>query len=63
MIAGSTVVGDNVWIAPSASVLNKKSIGDNSVIGMGAVVIKDVNKNETIIGNPGKPMQKLENQS
>ncbi len=63
MIAGSTVIGNNVWVAPSASVLNKKTVGDNSVIGMGAVVIKDVKNNETIIGNPGKALVKSENKS
>ncbi len=63
MIAGSTIIGDNVWVAPSASVLNKKTVGHNSVIGMGAVVIKDVKDNETIIGNPGKALVKSENKS
>ncbi|NOS92867.1 MAG: UDP-3-O-(3-hydroxymyristoyl)glucosamine N-acyltransferase [Cyclobacteriaceae bacterium] len=63
MIAGSTIIGDNVWVAPSASVLNKKTVGNNSVIGMGAVVIKDVKDNETIIGNPGKALVKSENKS
>ena len=60
MIAGSTRVGENVWIAPSASILNKKNVGDNSYIGMGAVVIKDVGENQTIIGNPGKVLTKSE---
>jgi UDP-3-O-[3-hydroxymyristoyl] glucosamine N-acyltransferase len=58
MIAGSVKIGKNVWVAPCASVLNKKSIGDNAVIGMGAVVLKDVNAGEVIIGNPGKILKK-----
>lgn len=56
MIGGSTVIGKNVWFAPAASVLNKKTIADDAVIGLGAVVVKDVKKGETIIGNPGKPL-------
>lgn len=58
MVAGSTIIGENVWFAPSASVLNKKTIANNAVIGMGAVVVKNVNEGEVIIGNPGKPLAK-----
>jgi len=54
MIAGSVEIGENTWVAPSANILNKKKVGNNAVIGMGAVVLKDVNDKETIIGNPGK---------
>ncbi len=60
MIAGSVKIGKNVWIAPSASILNKKIIKDNSVIGMGAVVLKDVEENQVIVGNPGKIIKKNE---
>lgn len=58
MIAGSTHIGENVWVAPSSSILNKKNVASNSVMGMGAVVIKDVSEGQTIIGNPGKPLVK-----
>ena len=58
MVAGSATIGEHVWVAPSASILNKKSIANNAVIGMGAVVLKNVNEGETIIGNPGKPLNK-----
>ncbi|MGC4021818.1 MAG: hypothetical protein QM734_07660 [Cyclobacteriaceae bacterium] len=63
MVAGSTVIGENVWVAPSASILNKKTIASNSFIGMGAVVLKDVAENQTVIGNPGKPLIKSEGKS
>ena len=58
MIGGSTSVGKNVWIAPSVSVLNKKEISDDAYIGMGAVVLKNVEKGEVIVGNPGKVLKK-----
>ncbi|MFM7854859.1 MAG: hypothetical protein ACKO96_23755 [Flammeovirgaceae bacterium] len=63
MIAGSTKIGENVWVAPSASILNKKIVDNNSFIGMGAVVINDVEQNQIIIGNPGKPLTKSEKKS
>lgn len=58
MIAGSAQVGTNVWVSPSASVLNKLQVGNDSVIGMGAVVLKDVAPNQTIVGNPGKELKR-----
>lgn len=60
MVAGSVVIGKNVWVAPSASVLNQKTIGDGALIGMGAVVLKDVKAGETIIGNPGRMLERGE---
>jgi UDP-3-O-[3-hydroxymyristoyl] glucosamine N-acyltransferase len=56
MIAGSCVIGKNVWVAPSSSILNKINVDDDSVVGMGAVVVKKVNAFETVVGNPAKPL-------
>lgn len=58
MIAGSTVIEENVWVSPSSSVLNKLHIGKNSLIGMGSVVIRDVEPNSVVVGNPGKQIKK-----
>ena len=58
MVGGSTVIGENVWIAPAASLINKIKVGNDAVIGMGSVVIKDVDRGQTIAGNPGKPLEK-----
>lgn len=51
MIGGSVKIGKNVWIAPSVSILNGLTIGDNAYIGMGAVVLKDVEEGQKIVGN------------
>lgn len=55
MIGGSTKIGKNVWIAPNAAVIDGIKIGDNSLIGLGAVVIRDVPQNAIVYGNPAKP--------
>lgn len=52
MIAGGVTIGDDAWIAPSASVLNQKRLGSNSMVGIGAVVLRDVLDNEVVMGSP-----------
>lgn len=47
-------VGDNVVIAANASVLGPIKVGDNSKVGAGAVVLKDVPPNCTVVGVPGR---------
>jgi UDP-3-O-[3-hydroxymyristoyl] glucosamine N-acyltransferase len=58
MVAGSVVIGENSWISPSVSILNQKKVGNNALVGLGAVVIKDVEDNDIIVGNPGKSIKK-----
>lgn len=47
-------VGKNVVIAAGAKVLGPIVIGDNSKVGAGAVVIRDVPPNCTVVGVPGR---------
>ena len=54
VISGSTVIGDNVWIGPGSSIINKIKIGNNVYIGIGTNVIKDVPDNAVVVGNPGR---------
>lgn len=58
MVAGSVVVGENTWVAPSSSILNNMVIGNNVTIGLGAVVIKDVDSHDVVVGNPSKSIKK-----
>jgi UDP-3-O-[3-hydroxymyristoyl] glucosamine N-acyltransferase len=58
IIGGSTIVGEDCWISITASIKDNLIIGDKSVIGMGAVITKNVEKGQTMIGNPGKELIK-----
>jgi UDP-3-O-[3-hydroxymyristoyl] glucosamine N-acyltransferase len=60
MIAGSTRIGENVWVAPSASLMNGIEVKENAIIGMGCVVLKSVAQKDTVVGNPGKSINKSE---
>jgi len=51
----SLVIENNVWIGAHAMILpNVNVIGENSVIGAGSIVTKDVNPYTIIAGNPAK---------
>lgn len=52
-------IGDNVWICTGAIVLPGVTIGENSVIGAGSVVTKDIPPNSLAVGNPCKVIRKL----
>lgn len=60
MVAGSVIIGQDSWIAPSASILNKRDIGSNSLVGMGAVVTKNVDSYTIVAGNPSKLIRNVE---
>ena len=54
------VLEDNVWIGDSAIVCKGVTIGENSVIGAGAVVSRDIPKNSIAVGNPAVPVKELD---
>ena len=51
-------IEDNVMISTGAKVLGSFVVGENSKIGAGSVVLKEVPKNSTVVGVPGKVVKK-----
>ena len=45
-------IGNNVWLGDSTIVCKGVTIGDNSIVGAGAVVVKDIPPNVVAGGNP-----------
>lgn len=52
------IILDNVRIYAGAIVIGKIVIGENSIIGAGAVITKDVPPNCTVVGNPARIIKK-----
>lgn len=48
------VIGSNVWLGGHAVVLPGVTIGDNAIIGAGAVVTRDVPANAIAVGVPAR---------
>jgi maltose O-acetyltransferase len=48
------VIGSNVWTGAGSMILKGVHIGDNAVVGAGAVVTINVPPNAIVFGNPAK---------
>ncbi len=53
-------VGNNVWFGGNVVVLPGVTIGDNTVIGAGSVVNKDIPSNVVAVGNPCRVIMDVE---
>jgi len=56
----SVKIGKNVWIGADCTILPGVTIGDNSVIGAGSVVTKNVPDNVVVVGNPARVIKYLD---
>ena len=52
-------IGKNVWIGSNAAILPGVSIGDNTVIGAGSVVTRDIPANVVAVGNPCRILREI----
>lgn len=52
-------IGKNVWLGGDVKVLAGVTIGDNTIIGTGSIVTKDIPANVIAVGNPCKVIRKI----
>lgn len=52
-------VGNNVWFGANVSVLPGVTIGDNTIIGAGSVVNKDIPSGVIAVGNPCRVIREI----
>ncbi len=53
-ISGNVTVGFGSWIGVGATIRQGIHIGEHAFVGAGAVVVKDIPNNITVVGNPAK---------
>lgn len=56
-ISGDVFIGECVYVGTGAKLINRIKIGDNSIIGAGAVVTKNLPENCTAVGVPARPIK------
>ena len=54
------IIGKNVWIGASVTVVPGVTIGENAIIAAGSVVTKDVDSNTVVGGVPAKLIKTIE---
>ncbi len=52
-------IGKNCWIGAGALILPGITIGDNTVVGAGSVVTKDIPSNVVAVGNPCRVLREI----
>lgn len=52
-------IGKNCWLGAGVVVLPGVTIGDNTVIGAGSIVTKDIPANVVAVGNPCKVLREI----
>lgn len=55
-----TLIKKGVSIGSSTTVLCGVTIGENSIVGAGSVVTKDVPSNTIVVGNPARVLRKID---
>lgn len=58
VMAGNVLIEEQSTIHTAAVIKNKIKIGRNSIVGAGTVVIRDVEENQKMVGNPARSIAK-----
>lgn len=56
-VSGFTVVGECAELGTGMQAIQEKTIGRNTIVGAGSVVVRDIPDNCTAVGNPAKPIK------
>jgi maltose O-acetyltransferase len=54
------LIMDNVWLGGGVIVCPGVTIGANTVVGAGAVVVRDLEANAVAVGNPARVIRTFE---
>jgi UDP-3-O-[3-hydroxymyristoyl] glucosamine N-acyltransferase len=56
-IAGSTTIEEGVYVAPGGVINNQVTVGKDSLVGIGSVVLGSIEDNKVVVGVPAKVLR------
>lgn len=59
ILTSPVYIADNVWLGMNVIVLKGVSIGENTIVGAGSIVVKSLPANVIAAGNPAKIIKKI----
>ena len=59
-VSGNVIIGECAELGTGMQIIHGKSIGRESILGAGAVVIRDIPEKCTAVGSPAKPIKFFE---
>jgi UDP-3-O-[3-hydroxymyristoyl] glucosamine N-acyltransferase len=57
-LSGGVILGDNVWIGPNSSTMQKVKIGNNVMVGLASTVTKNIEDGLVVMGSPARVLRK-----
>lgn len=58
ILGGYAKIKDGAKIKLGVTIRNRKTVGEKALVGLGSAVVKDVDANSIVVGNPAKPIKK-----
>ena len=58
LVAGSAVVGEDVWLSPGCIINSDVTVGNRAFIGMGSMVTKNIHEDMYVFGTPAKEIHR-----
>lgn len=55
-VSGSVVLEDEVWLGPNSSIIQGVTLGRGSLLGIGAVALRNIPEDSIQVGNPAKAL-------
>ncbi|HYG33709.1 MAG TPA: hypothetical protein VEC99_02930, partial [Clostridia bacterium] len=56
VVSGFVQLGRSCYVGAGAMIRQRLQIGDGALVGIGAVVLRDVPAEMTVVGNPARPL-------
>ncbi len=57
-VGGAVKVGKCCYLGMASSLIQGISVGSRTMVGMGSVLIRSVGRDQVVVGNPARPIQK-----